>query len=360
LSDLLPRSAARTRWQRVRPWLPTGLGAGLLVLSLVVLVDVLGRFSLAELEREIGSIGWEDISWSVALTALSFSALIGYEIFALRFAGRPLGLGVTALGAFVAQAIAHTVGFAAVVATSLRYRIYAPLGLSLMDVAKVQAFFVFTFCLGLATLSGLVLVLEPRYPARLLPVPLPLWLWQAAGVAALVVVAGYLFWSSRTRHPFMILGHPILPPRARVTTAQILLAFVDCGAGAAALWVLLPEQLGIGYLALLGMFIAAVILGAVSHVPGALGVFEGTLLFQIGPPAEQTAAVVGALLVYRVVYYILPFLLGCALYAIHEADRLRALAAEARIAGRLWLARVVPTAAIGAAVVVVIVLLLRS
>jgi uncharacterized membrane protein YbhN (UPF0104 family) len=332
----------------------------LLAVSLAVVVDVLDRFSLADLGREIAAIGIDDILWSLALTALSFSALVGYEWFALRFAGRPLGLGLTALGAFVAQAIAHTVGFAAVVATSLRYRIYAPRGLSLIDVAKVQAFFVFTFCLGLATLSGLVLIGEPRYPARLVPLPLPLWLWQAAGVGALVVVAGYLVWSARTRHPFMIFGQPILPPRPRVTVAQILLAFVDCGAGAAALWVLLPEALDVGYLALLGMFIAAVILGAISHVPGALGVFEGALLFQIGPPPELTAAVVGALLVYRVVYYILPFLLGALLYAGHEADRLRAVAEEARLAGRIWLARLVPTAAIGAAVVVVVILLLQA
>ena len=344
-----------TLWQRLRPWLPTLLGAGLLVVSTAVLIDVLAHFSLADLGREIRAIGWADLLASIALTGLGFAALVGYEFFGLRFAGKPLPLRITALGAFVAQSIAHTVGFAAVVATSLRYRIYAPSGLT---VAKVQAFFVFTFCLGLATLAGLLLIVEPGYPARLVPLPLPLWLWQATGVAALAVVAGYLGWSARTRHPIRVLGYPILPPRPRVTAIQILLGFIDCGAGAAALWVLMPESLELGFLAMLGMFIAAVILGALSHVPGGLGVFEGVILFQIGTPSDQAAAVVGALVVYRAVYYLLPFGVGCALYAAHEANHLHALMAEARLAGRLWLGRLAPTAAVGAAVVAVVVLLL--
>jgi uncharacterized membrane protein YbhN (UPF0104 family) len=241
----VPRARSGTRrvrvrrgWHRLRSWLPTTLGLGLLGVSVWVLSDVMAQFRFADLWAEIRTIGYTDLWWSLGFTVLSFSALVGYEHFAMAFAQRRVGFWTTTLGAFVAQAIAHTTGFAAVVATSLRYRIYAPKGLDLVDVAKVQAFFVFTFCLGLATLSGAVLIVEPQFPARL--VPLPLWIWRLGGVAALTAVLIYLAWSARTRHPLRIAGQQILPPRPGVTVCQIALAFVDLGAGAAALLILLP------------------------------------------------------------------------------------------------------------------------
>jgi hypothetical protein len=112
---------------------------------------------------------------------------------------------------------------------------------------------------------------------------------------------------------------------------------------------------------LLGMFIAAVILGALSHVPGALGVFEGAMLLQLGAPAEMTAAVVGALLIYRLIFYLLPFTVACVLYGVHEIDRLQSLLRSASGRGAGWLARVAPgAAAAGVALVVLVVLLLRA
>src|SRR5690606_16720171 len=123
----------------------------------------------------------------------------------------------------------------------------------------------------------------------------------------LIVVLTYIVWSWRAHRPIRIMGYTILPPRPRITFVQILLAFIDLGCAAAALWVLLPADIEVSYFALLGMYLAAIVLGIVSHVPGALGVFEGVMLLQLQAPPEQTVAVVGALLVYRVVYYLLPF-----------------------------------------------------
>jgi uncharacterized membrane protein YbhN (UPF0104 family) len=354
-------SRTRRAWGMARRFIPPLVGIGLLIVSLTVLARMLEHFELAELVHELKAIGRGPLLWSLALTALSFTALVGYEHWALRFARKRLPLRHTALGAFIAQSIAHTTGFAAVVATSLRYRVYAPLGLDLLDVAKVQAFFVFTLGLALACLSGLVLLLEPQLPAGL--VPLPLWAWRLVGLAALVAVLSYLLWTGVTHRRLRILGQVIRPPGPRVAFIQIILGFIDLGAAAAALWVLLPESLGVGYLELLGMFLVAVVLGVVSHVPGALGVLEGALLIQLAPGPEQTAAVLGALLAYRAVFYLLPFLLGSALYGLHEADRLgrflRGGRAEAPpVAGIPRLDRVVPAAAVGLAVVVIAVLLL--
>jgi uncharacterized membrane protein YbhN (UPF0104 family) len=73
------------------------------------------------------------------------------------------------------------------------------------------------------------------------------------------------------------------------------------------LYVLLPAHPDVNYFIFFGSYLLAQIAGIISNVPGGLGVFETVLLLLISPPiaADQ---LLGALLVYRVVYYFLPLL----------------------------------------------------
>ena len=90
---------------------------------------------------------------------------------------------------------------------------------------------------------------------------------------------------------------------------QILLATIDLAAAAGALYVLLPG-LDVGYVAFVGLFTAAVIVGVLSHVPGGLGVFESLLLLMLQPAPEHLPAVISGLVVFRLLYYVLPLLIG--------------------------------------------------
>ena len=58
-------------------------------------------------------------------------------------------------------------------------------------------------------------------------------------------------------------------------------------------------------------------LGMISHVPGGLGVFETVLLFALSDGSDAPA-LTAALLLYRLIYYIGPLLLGSLLLALHE------------------------------------------
>lgn len=334
--------------ERMKGWGTPVVGCALLALSLWVLHDVLRHFRYSDLRGAVGAIGWSPILLSLALTAVSFAALVGYEYFAMRFAGKRLSVGRTGLGAFIAQSISHTTGFAAFVATSLRYRIYAERGLTLVDVAKVQAFFVFTLGLGLVTLGGLVLLIEPGFAARL--VPMPLNVWRGIGAAMVTLVVAYFLWSWRMHRPVRVFGELIEPPRPTVTLLQIGLAFIDIMAAAGAMWVLMPAGLGVSYPDLLGMYLAAVLLGIVSHVPGAIGVLEGTMLLLLAPTQELMAPVVASLLLFRMTYYLAPFIAGSVALAGLEFGRWRGFldAATSRTVTRM--APLIPVAAAGLAV----------
>jgi phosphatidylglycerol lysyltransferase len=307
------------RWRlvaRLRQYGPPAVGLVLLVLAALVLDRALRQITYAELSRQIEALAGWPLVLSLGLTALSFAALAGYEQCALRFIGKRLPWPRTSLVAFVAQSIAHSTGFAAFVGGGLRYRIYAADGLDLADVAKVQLFFSSTFVLGVISLAGLALAFEPQFLAS--PVALPMAIWRAIGVLLLGGVAGYLLLSSAEGFTGFRLGrHQISLPRANTTGLQILLATLDLAAAAGALYVLLPD-LGVGYVGFVGLFTAAIIVGVLSHVPGGLGVFESLLLLMLQPAPEQLPAVIGGLVVFRLLYYLLPLVIGTALLGALE------------------------------------------
>lgn len=65
------------------------------------------------------------------------------------------------------------------------------------------------------------------------------------------------------------------------------------------------------------VFAVALVIGVLSHVPGGIGVFEAVMIAVLTPfmLIEEIAA---ALVVYRLVYYLVPFLFGTALLIAGE------------------------------------------
>jgi phosphatidylglycerol lysyltransferase len=293
---------------RLRQYGPPFLGLVLLALAVLVLHRAFQQITYGELSQRIVALDSWRIGVSLALTALSFVALAGYEQCALRFIGKRLPWLRTSLVAFVTQSIAHSTGFAAFIGVGLRYRIYVADGLDLGDVAKVQLFFSSTFVLGVMMLSALALVFEPQAVAA--AVALPVEIWRLIGVLLLLGVVGYLVLSSAGGFTGIRVGHRhVSLPRAGTAALQILLATIDLAAVAGALYVLLPG-LDVSYIAFVGLFTAAIIVGVMSHVPGGLGVFESLLLLMLQPPPEHLPAVIGGLVVFRLLYYVLPLLIG--------------------------------------------------
>src|SRR5207237_1285768 len=81
--------------------------------------------------------------------------------------------------------------------------------------------------------------------------------------------------------------------------------------------------------------------GLASHVPAGLGVFEVIILFFL-TPAIPAATVLGALIAYRGIYYLLPLLCGCTVLAVYEClERREHVRRFARTLGR-WAPSVAP------------------
>ncbi len=82
------------------------------------------------------------------------------------------------------------------------------------------------------------------------------------------------------------------------------------------LFVLLPGGHNIGFETFLAIYIFAVMLGVASHAPGGLGVFEATILLALSNYPREP--VLGALLLYRLCYYLVPFVVALAFLGAYE------------------------------------------
>lgn len=313
-------ATAQRPWvQRLKSAASIAVGAGMFALAVYVIHRWAANVSLEDLETELAQISIVQILLATLYSFLSFAALVGYEWYAVKFIGRKLPLRTVAMISFCTQSVAHAVGFAIFVGATIRYKLYAAHHFTLLEVAKIQLFFTTTFGLGCLTLVGGTLLIEPG--PLVSATEIPDHAWRLAGTGLLLVVAAILIWGTWFHRPIKVGGKPILLPSARVVLIQIVLGVTDLGFVALALHVLLPDSLGLDYFQTLGIFVAALSLGLVSHVPGSLGVFESAVLVLAAPSPDQVAAVIGALICFRACYYILPLLIGASLFGLHELRR---------------------------------------
>lgn len=213
--------------------------------------------------------------------------------------------------------MSNSVGFALLSGTAVRHRLYSRWGVATADLWRIVAVNSITYWLGLLALAGWSLAFHPHtYLEGGLAQGSVKWL----GVACMVAVIGYMILSVVRKTPLRVRGFEMKLPSLSIALGQILISMADWALAAAVFWALLPAG-GPSYGVMLGAFLAAQVLGLISHVPGGLGVFEGVIVLLLGPyfPADR---IIAALLLYRLIYYVMPLMLALILLL---GDELRLL-----------------------------------
>ena len=326
--------AERTLWRWVGPL------AALAVFTLVVLV-LHHQFAHLHVKRVLAhlhAIPRRQVLAALGFTALSYWLLSTYEFLALTYLRRAIPYTRIVFNAFIAYSFSHTLGFSAFTQTAIRLRLYASARISAIDVATVSAFCSVSFGIGLATVAGLSLILSPEHVARLLHLH-ERWA-VVVGTLLLAVVCAYALWATLARGKLEIHGWALRAPGPAIGLAQIALGVLDLSVSCAVLWSLLPAVAHVGYITFLGIYAAAVIAGIISHVPGGAGVFEAIILLTL--PGAPTDALLGSLLAYRAVYYVVPLVFGTLLFGSKEVSAQRARLARARELASQYVAPVVP------------------
>jgi phosphatidylglycerol lysyltransferase len=301
--------------RRFREILGTGVGLALFGAALFVLYHELRGYQYHDVVAQIRSIWGYRILLALLFTILSYGALTLYDRLALYHVGRSVAYPKVAFTAFATYSISHNVGFALFTGSSIRFRLYTSWGLLAPEIAQLIGFTLLTFWLGyLTTAMGAFLFAPLVIPAQL---HLPFESTRTLGAVIGCILLAYFTMNLVRRRPFWIREHEIKLPAPSLTILQVVVGVFDWLVAAAALWILLPEISGISFHHILGIYLIAQIAGLTSSVPGGLGVFESVFVLILAP-VSSSAAILGSLLVYRFIYYLIPLGVGAAMLGGYE------------------------------------------
>lgn len=313
--------------RRVRVLLWRALGMAFLTGVAWLIVSRAVRIDWSAVAQVMAGYGRAQLAGAFALSLAGYACAASYDLIGRRYVGHMLPVSRTVAINGIAYAFSLNLG-ALAGGWVLRLRLYTRYGLSVAQVARIIVLAVMTNWSGFVLLSGVVLMItEPRVPelgalppnvARVLGL---LLIFCAMAYPALCALARHRRWRLSAR------GHAMRPPSARMAMVQLALSSASWTLMALALHRLLPP--GVPLVETMTALFASCVIGASTHVPGSVGVLEGSftaLTEQVMDPAVALAAV----LAFRAVYFLAPFLIAAVAYATLEwrAPRRRARASS--------------------------------
>ncbi len=288
----------------------------IVVVAAVVLYRILRDIDVDELVDALEATDWRTLGVAGLFVAAGYLTLTFYDLFALRTIGRSeIPYRIAALASFTSYAVGHNVGASVFSGGAVRYRIYSSWGLSVVDVTKICFVAGLTFWLGNATVLGLGVLHAPQ-PASDID-QLPLWLNRVLALVALAVLTAYVTWVWVKPRVIGRDGWQVTLPGGPLTLVQIVIGILDLGCCAMAMYWLVPDEPHLGFIQVAVIFVAATLLGFASHAPGGLGVFDATMMVALWQFDKED--LLAGLLLFRLLYYIIPFMLSLLILGGREA-----------------------------------------
>jgi uncharacterized membrane protein YbhN (UPF0104 family) len=291
------------------------LSLAIIAVAGVVLFQSLQGVDLEKVHAALRATPPKAIAGAAVLIAASYVTLTFYDYFALRTIGQShIPYPVAALTGLLAYTIGHNIGATVLTGGAVRFRIYKAWGLNLVDVAKIAFITGLTFWLGNAFMLGIGVAYAPDAAGAVNQ--LSPSLNRMLALAALVAIAIYLIWLLPRPRIIGRDGWSVRLPSARLTILQIGIGITDLTLAALAMVVLISVHASVDTVTIVVTFVIASLLGFASHAPGSLGVFDAAMF--VGLPQVGKEELLAALLLFRLLYYVLPFCLAVLVLVVRE------------------------------------------
>jgi len=298
-------------------WKRLGIAASLVIIALAIttLVHTLKGVNSATILTAIGERTHAQLGLAALCVCCAYLTLTFYDLFALRTIGRnDVPYRIAALSGLCSYTIGHNIGATVFTGGAIRFRVYSDWHLTAIDVAKICFVSGLTFWLGNTTVLGFGMLLHPEAASAI--DLLPLAINQLIGFAGLTGIVAYVIWLGFERREIGQNGWKVRLPSARLTLLQIMIGMIDLGFCATAMYILMPADPPIEFLPLAVIFILATLLGFASHAPGSLGVFDAAMLVAL--PQYSREEMVATLLLFRLLYFVIPFTIAITTMGIRE------------------------------------------
>lgn len=294
--------------------LPALFGLAIFILAVRLIHSEIKGLHFQDIVNEFRNIGIRHVVYSFLFTVASYWVLTLYDVLSMRHAKGVLKYIQIAFASFTGYTLSHNLGFSLVTGTAARYRLFSSWGLSPLQIAEALTFSGLIFWLGFLGLAAFVFTVAP------VPMPAELVAWNFdlhwLGWLSTLLVGAFLSVSAARKKPFNIFGNEMSFPSLKLTLMGMVVAAIDWTLGAGVLYCLLPDS-AITFFQFLSLFQLAQFLGLISHVPGGLGIVEAVVL-HFYTPYVSPEKIIGALLAYRLIYYLIPLCISLTMLLIYE------------------------------------------
>lgn len=292
------------------------LGLFFFVFAAFMLYNQLSKYSWIDIKTALLSIPKRNLLYACIASFFGYVALSSYDYLALKYIGRKLAAWKWIFVGFIGFSISNNAGHAIVSGGSIRYRLYTRWRFHASEIVRMVTFSGFTYLFGCFFLIILGYFLTPDHAfgegsvSKLTTV-----------IITIVSVIGLVLYFGATlfyKKPIIIKDVEFDIPSFKMALAQVFLGGADILLASLVLYFSLIPFIDIPFDVFIGVFIIAQVLGVFSQVPGGLGVFEGLFLYIIPGGESETAKLFGALIAYRIIYYLLPLVVSGVILMIYE------------------------------------------
>ena len=273
----------------------------------------------AEVLNALNAYDVSGVAAAFALGVPAYLACASFDLIGRHVTGHRLTVPRTSLISFTGYFFSLNLG-ALIGGLAFRYRLYMQYGLSGVTISQIIGLSVVTNWSGYVVIAGAVMAYQP-------PELPPGWevgsaVLRATGIVLLCTAAAYMaLCVTKGGSSLNVKDAEWQIPSIGVAGMQFMLSVISWGSiGAVITWLLKGE---VSWFAVMPVLMMSAIAGIWSHIPSGLGVTEVVFLSLLGHVVPDSR-LLAAILVFRITYYIVPFMLAALAYLYLEATAKRA------------------------------------
>jgi len=324
--------------KRFAPW----ISLLILIAALVFIWHEIEHIQYGQVRAALHRISASSVLIAVGLTVLNYLVLVGYDYLAVRSIGRAVPFRFVAVASFVGFSTSYN--FSSLLGgPAIRYRFYSKWGFTPQELVRIIVMIGATYWVGVAFLGSVLFIIENiPFPDRLQVFKGTPSLISTRGVGWILaaIVAAYLVWIARSKGGWRIGDTEINPPSIGLTAQQLVVAALDLAIAAGAMYALVGVDMQLRYDQFLTVYLLATLVVVISNVPGGVGIFES--VFLAFAPTEATSSLVASLILFRIIYYLMPLTIAMLLLGVTEFAPLRGKIADSLHRGTQWWPAVAP------------------
>ena len=285
----------------------------------------LRNYSLYDIAHAILDIPLKNLFFACIACLAGYFALALYDYLALQYVGGRVTWWKWMLAGMLGFAISNNAGHAVVSGGAIRYRLYTRWRIKDVNYIWIHLFFgcICNCCNWIFLIPSAVFDNSTGASIGI----------NTLFIGCLTALLVYFAMTVMFHKKSVQIGQiKFQIPSTSMAFTQTILGITDSVLAGLVLYFCMIPFVDISFTTFIGLFVIAQTTGVFSQVPGGIGVFESVFLMAL-PDSIDKANIFGALLAYRIIYYVLPLIGVGSLFFIYERwlrSRMKRWLAEAK------------------------------